>query len=123
MDDYEAIRRLLAEYCIGTDTGDTDRWSNCFADDIVFDGPFGTFDSKEAGRAYHLAAGDAPKNFRHVNSNAVIDIDGNDAVVHSYIQVFDQTGGTPVMIFLGFYDDRLVKHDGRWLIRSRKLSS
>ncbi len=123
MDDYEAIRRLLAEYCIATDTGDTERWADCFADDIAFEGPFGSFDSKEAGRAYHQSAGDASKNFRHINSNAVIDIDGDHAAVRSYIQVFDQTGENPVMVFLGFYDDRLVKYEGRWLIRSRTLLS
>jgi len=122
MDDYEAIRRLLADYCFGTDTGDTERWVGCFADDILWEGgAFGRFEGREAARAYHQGAGDASRNFRHVNSNAAIDIEGETATVRSYIQIYDQSGQTPAIVFSGFYDDRLVKQDGRWLIRTRRL--
>jgi ketosteroid isomerase-like protein len=124
VNDYEAIRRLLADYCFGTDTGDTDRWTGCFADDIVWDGgAFGRFEGLENARAYHRSAGDGSKNFRHVNTNAVIDIEGESATVRSYIQVYDQSGPTPAIAFSGFYDDRLVKRGGRWLIRMRRLVS
>jgi ketosteroid isomerase-like protein len=124
MNDYEAIRRLLADYCFGTDTGDTARWIGCFTDDIVWEGgAFGRFEGREAARAYHQGAGDASKNFRHINSNAAIDIDGEHATVRSYVQVYDQSGATPAMVFSGFYDDRLVKQGGRWLIRARRLVS
>jgi hypothetical protein len=124
MNDYEAIRRLLADYCFGTDTGDTDLWAGCFADDILWEGgPFGRFEGRDAARAYHQAAGEAAQNFRHINTNAVIDIEGEYAIVRSYIQVYDQSGPTPAIVFSGFYDDRLIKENGRWLIRLRRLAS
>lgn len=122
MTDHDAIRRLLADYCFGTDSGDTDRWVGCFTDDIVWEGgAFGRFNSKAEARAYHAAAGDAARNFRHVNTNALIDVDGDDAMVDSYVQVYDQSGPAPALIFSGFYRDTLVKQGGGWLIRTRSL--
>lgn len=124
MNDYEAIRRLLADYCFGTDTGDTDRWVGCFAGDIVWEGgAFGRFEGRDGARAYHRGAGDATKNFRHINTNAAIDIEGESATVRSYVQVYDQSGAKPMIVFSGFYDDRLVKQGGRWQIRTRRLVS
>lgn len=122
MSDHEAIRRVMTEYCFGTDTGDTERWLACFTDDIVWEGgAFGRFEGKEAGRAYHRGAGDASLNYRHINANHVIDIDGDRAAVRSYVLVLDQTGAAPAIMFSGFYDDVLVRSGGQWLIRSRKL--
>lgn len=122
MNDHDAIRRLLADYCFGTDTGDIERWVGTFTDDIVWEGgAFGRFEGKEAARAYSKATGDAPKYMRHINSNALIDIEGDAASVNSYIQVYDQSGETPSLIFSGFYRDKLVKQNGQWLISFRAL--
>lgn len=122
MNDFEAIRRLMADYCFGTDTGDTDAWVECFTDDIIWDGgAFGRFDSREEARAYHGAAGDAIFNFRHINTNHRIDVQGDRATVASYVQVYDQSATPPALMFSGFYDDELVRQNGRWLIRRRKL--
>lgn len=122
MDDYEAIRRLLADYCLATDSGDTERWIGCFADEVVWEGgAFGHFEGKEAARAYHRQAGEASKNFRHVTANSSIDLDGERATVRSYAQVYDISGGTPKIVFLGIYDDRLCKRDDRWQIMTRKF--
>lgn len=122
MTDHDAIRRLLAEYCLGTDTGDTERWAGCFTDDVVWEGgAFGRFEGKDDARAYHKAGGEMAKSMRHINSNAAIDVQGDTAAVDSYIQVYDQSGDAPIIIFSGFYRDELVKQNGRWLIRSRQL--
>jgi len=122
MTDHDAIRRLLADYCFGTDTGDTERWLGCFTDDIIWDGgAFGRFEGKEQARAYHRQAGDAMLNFRHINSNPLIDVDGDRASVDSYVQVYDQSGPTSTLIFSGFYRDTLAQQGGQWLIRTRDL--
>ena len=124
MNDHDDIRRLMADYCFGTDTGDIERWTDCFASDAVWDGgPFGRFEGTEAARAYHQAAGDASKNFRHINTNAVIDLDGEQATVQSYIQVYDQSGPAPAIVFSGFYIDLMVKQADRWRIRIRRIVS
>lgn len=122
MTDHDEIRRLLADYCFGTDSGDTDRWTACFTNDVVWEGgAFGRFEGTAAARAYHVAAGDAVSAFRHVNTNLLIDVAGDSATVDSYVQVYDQSGPTPAIIFSGFYRDALVKRAGRWLIRTRDL--
>jgi ketosteroid isomerase-like protein len=122
MNDYEAIRHLLANYCFGTDTGDTQRWADSFTDDIVWEGgAFGRFEGKQAGIAYHSGSGDASKSMRHINTNHQIEIDGDTAKVDSYAQVFDQSGPSPTIVFSGFYRDTLVKQGGRWLISARTL--
>ena len=122
MNDVEEIRRVLAEYCFATDRGDTEAWLATFSDDILWEGgAFGAFSGKAAARAYHLNAGGNTQNYRHFTTNAIIDVDGAQAAVRSYVQVFDQSGASPVLIFSGVYEDAFVKKDGRWLIRTRYL--
>jgi len=124
MSDEEAIRRLMAEYCLGTDTGNTERWASCFTDDVVWDGgAFGRYEGKEACRAFHQASGGASSALRHLNINPAIDVDGDRATVQSYIIVIQPGEGAPGVLFCGFYDDVMVKRDGRWLIQSRVLRS
>ncbi|SCW59671.1 SnoaL-like domain-containing protein [Sphingobium faniae] len=122
MSDIEDIRRLLADYCFGTDSGDTERWVACFTDDVVWDGgAFGRFEGKAAARAYHQGAGDAALNYRHINTNHVIAVDGDRAAVQSYVLLLDQSGSALAIAFSGFYDDALVRDGGCWRIRSRRL--
>lgn len=122
MNDYDAIRHLMAEYCFATDAGDTDRWLACFTDDIRWEGgAFGRFEGKAAARDYHRAAGDATKNYRHINTNVLIDLSGDSARVNSYILVLDQSAGVPAIAFSGFYRDEIVRQEGAWRIRSRAL--
>lgn len=122
MDDYEKIRRLIAEYCFATDTGDTARWVSLFSEDVRWEGgAFGRFEGREAATAYHRAAGDASKNFRHVTTNLLIDLDGDRAAVSSYVQVYDQSGQQPALMFSGVYQDALVKQGDTWLIKERHL--
>jgi len=122
MDEYEKIRRLLAEYCFATDTGDTARWVALFTQDVRWEGgAFGRFEGREAATAYHQGAGDASKGFRHITSNSVIDLEGDRASVASYVQVFDQSGDQPALAFSGVYQDVVVKQDGKWLIKERHL--
>ena len=83
MNDHEAIRRLLTEYCIGADTNDTERAVACFSDDTVVQGPFGSFEGKEAWRAFRQSAGGASSKYRHVSANAAIDVDGDRATARS----------------------------------------
>ncbi|KEQ54383.1 nuclear transport factor 2 family protein [Sphingobium chlorophenolicum] len=122
MNDLENIRQLLADYCFATDNGVTARWVGCFAEDVVWDGgPFGRFEGKAAARAYHEGAGDAVLNYRHINTNHVIAVEGDHATAQSYILVLDQSGPAPVIAFSGFYDDLLVRQDDGWKILSRRL--
>lgn len=122
MSDYDDIQKLLAEYCFATDTGDVQRYGAVFAEKGRWEGgAFGRFDGR-AGAIDFLSNGPAdPKNFRHVGANAIITVTGDHATALSYIQVYDQSGQAPSLMFSGVYEDTLVKADGKWLFEVRIL--
>jgi ketosteroid isomerase-like protein len=122
MSDIEDIRRVLAQYCFATDSGDTEAWLATFTDDIIWEGgAFGRFSGKVEARAYHAASAGSAVNFRHFTTNSIIDVEGGQARVRSYVQVFDQSGASPVLAFSGLYADVFEKSDGGWRIKGRHL--
>jgi ketosteroid isomerase-like protein len=122
MSDIEDIRRVLAEYCFATDSGDSDAWLATFTNDIVWEGgAFGRFSGIAAARAYHSASAGSAVNFRHFTTNSIIDIEGSHARVRSYIQVFDQSGQSPALVFSGVYADVFEKSNDKWRIKIRHL--
>jgi ketosteroid isomerase-like protein len=122
MNDIEDIRRVLAEYCFATDSGDSEAWLATFTDDIIWEGgAFGRFSGLAEARAYHSASAGSAVNFRHFTTNAIIDIEGSQARVRSYVQVFDQSGQSPVLVFSGLYADVFEKSHGKWRIKVRHL--
>lgn len=122
MQDYIEILRVMSDYCYYTDVADSRAWANCFTEDCVWEGGhFGRFEGREGAYAYHSAPGDIAYDYRHITTNHRVDIDGDRAVATSHIQVFDQQGETPVLIFSGLYDDVFERRDGKWLIHSRTL--
>ncbi len=122
MSDIEDIRRVLAAYCFATDSGDTEAWLATFTDDILWEGgAFGRFSGKAEARAYHCASAGNAVNFRHFTTNSIIDVEGAQARVRSYVQVFDQSGASPVLAFSGLYADIFEKSGGRWRIKARHL--
>lgn len=122
MSDHDDIRKLLAEYCFATDTGDAPRYGAVFAENGRWEGGFfGRFDGR-AGAVDFLSNGSGdPKNYRHVSTNAIITVAGDAATALSYIQVYDQSGQSPALMFSGVYEDMLVKVDGAWLFDLRTL--
>jgi ketosteroid isomerase-like protein len=118
MDDIEKIRRLIFEYCYATDSGDKEAWVSTFTEDVIWDGPFGSFVGRDGGRAF---LGDSDTSgMRHLTMNSVIDVDGDNATGRSYIVVM-VAGEAPTAIFAGVYQDRYVRQNGRWLIAERHL--
>lgn len=90
MNDIEDIRRVLAGCCFATDSGDTEGRLATFSDDIVWEGgSFGSFSGIAEARAYHSASAGSADKFRHFTTNSIIDIDGSQAQVRSYIQVYE----------------------------------
>jgi ketosteroid isomerase-like protein len=122
MSDIEDIRRVLAEYCFATDSGDSDAWLATFTNDIVWEGgAFGRFSGIAEAQAYHSASAGSAVNFRHFTTNSIIDIEGSQARVCSYIQVYDQSGQSPVLVFSGLYADVFEKSNRKWRIKVRRL--
>jgi hypothetical protein len=123
-DDNEGIRGLLHAYCHHVDSGHADEWADLFTEDGTFDvqrGDFGLGDGHFAGRAELRGMA---SHFRadglHVSTNPMIDVNGDEATVSSYVLVLEGTTD-PRVRMAGRYEDRLRKVDGRWRFASRRL--
>jgi len=122
LEEKDAIREMFASYCFYTDTGQFEKSANQFTEDGEWDGgPIG----HERGRANILGffkrGVETSTRLRHSVSNISITVDGNQASAISYVQVLGIDQPTPSVLFSGIYLDKLVKHNGRWLFRQRKV--
>jgi hypothetical protein len=59
---------------------------------------------------------------RHLVTNIVIEGDGDRAHVECYVTAVTGSPQTPNRM-TGFYDDELVKQNGRWLLHRRRLTA
>jgi uncharacterized protein (TIGR02246 family) len=134
--DRAEIQELVTRYVTGLDTLDADLYAGVFAEDAVFELPGGVVHRGRAAirkivtdlresRARNQAAGTPSPSLYHVMANTSIEIiDATNARHQSYAQtVRAADGGQFIVGFMGRYEDVLVKRDGRWYIRSRKLVS
>ena len=123
VEDREAIRELLHGYCLCVDSGDADKWVDLFTDDATFTVQRGSFgiEGPVTGRAalHRLASGFRADGL-HFSSNAVIDVQGDEATVTSYVLVLQGTDDPNVRLG-GRYQDQLRRVDGRWRFASRQL--
>lgn len=117
---FEAIRRLMHEYCYGFDKRDLDRFAAVWAQDGVWSaGPGHEVSGRPAIREATKAMWSQLGPTHHWSCNPVIDIHGAEAVavtdVHAVAQGSDggwtQTAAT--------YRDRLERRDGTWLLVRR----
>jgi uncharacterized protein (TIGR02246 family) len=120
LEDKDAIRELLSQYCFCVDSGDAETYAAMFTEDGVWDGgPFGRRQGRPALR--ELIAG-GPRSLRHLTTNPVITIRGETATARSYLLIVSTSSDKPPSLFFaGFCDDQFVKEAGRWLIRSRAI--
>ena len=118
----ENIRETLALYCFYTDGGEGGKWVDLFTEDCIWDGgPFGYCGDKAALRAFNEKTGDAGVGLKHINTNLVIAVEGDEASVKSYVLVLGKADqGNPVL-FAGHYEDQMVRRDGRWLFKRRTV--
>ena len=114
-DDQRAITTLVATYGSLLDRARVDEWLDLFAPDAEFLVYGRSFAGPEGLRS--MAVG-APAGI-HLGALPVITIDGDRAVVEqSFVFIDATTHDTRV----GWYDDVVVRLDGRWLIQSRRCT-
>ena len=125
LEEKDAIRELLAEYCFRLDGGDYDGMAALFAADGVWETDFGKGTGRDgiAGHAREIRARAAETRPRgaHLTTNIVITLNGAEAQARSNWTVVQNGPNGPVISSGGAYVDRLVKADGRWLFRHRKI--
>jgi uncharacterized protein (TIGR02246 family) len=119
--DEEAIRQVLAEYCLLLDAGDFDRWAELYEEDAIFAVP--AANSEVRGRTeirqwmsdtYHWV-----NTGRHMVANPIIKVDGDRATVISEAVFFLKTPDGPQVGLIGLYRDVFHKTDS-WRFERRE---
>ena len=125
LEDKDAIRELLAEYCFRLDDQRYDDMAALFAEDGTWETAFG----KATGRAaiaglaaeIRARAGAARPRAVHLVTNIVIALDGERARVRSNWMVMQNRSNGPELASGGAYHDEIVRRDGRWQFQFRKI--
>jgi ketosteroid isomerase-like protein len=133
-DDRAEIENLSNRYMVAVDAGDIETVMSTWADDGVLEWVFGVEHGKAAIRKAMSGFGGArpvniPENAtsrprtRHQIINHVIDVNGDTARTIAYW--FALTNNTPQsdvqLLYFGHYEDVLVRVNGKWLFKSRKV--
>jgi uncharacterized protein (TIGR02246 family) len=125
LEEKDAIREVLAEYCFRLDSGEFADMAALFAEDGTWDTAFG----KATGRT---AIADLARGLRergpqprprgiHLVTNIAIALDGERARVRSNWTVVQNSPEGPKIGSGGGYADEMVKQDGEWRFRYRKI--
>jgi hypothetical protein len=125
LEEKDAIREVLAEYCFRLDGGRYDDMAALFTEDGTWDTAFGkgTGRAAIAARARDIRAkvGDSLPRAIHLVTNIVIALNGEQAEVRSNWIKVDNSPEGPKIGSGGGYLDQMVKENGRWLFRYRKI--
>ncbi len=125
VEDKDAIRELMAEYCFRLDDGRYDDMAALFTEEGTWDTAFG----KATGRAaiaklaadIRARAGANRPRAAHLVTNIVIALEGAQARVHSNWIVMQNGPDGPKIGSGGAYADEVVIRNGRWFFQYRKI--
>jgi ketosteroid isomerase-like protein len=120
MTDHEAIATLIAKHAHYADEGDADQRAALYSQDGEFSGPDGVI--TQGSEAIHaLFASRQPIKGKHLTTNVIIDIDGDEATGRTdfvFLLVGDQ-GFTVAAV--GHYEDGFVRTDDGWRFTRRRI--
>jgi len=122
----DAIRTLLAGYCHGVDTGDTERVAALFVDNALIQMAVTgeRFEGSAAIRELLSSRREANQQLRHVVNNEYIEVsvDGLTATSACYAQEYRAgEDGSPRLRWVGRYLDDLVCVGGEWKFAVRTV--
>src|ERR1700759_4417895 len=129
LEEKDAIREGIAEYCFRLDGGQYDYMAALFTEDGTWDTAFGKGTGRAAiaglARGIRAKAGDNRPRAIHLVTNIVIALNGDTAEVRSNWTVVQNApaggGSGPRIGSGGGYADRMIKQDGRWFFQYRKI--
>jgi ketosteroid isomerase-like protein len=119
IEDKDAIRELMANYCFRCDERDPEGLAALFSEDAVWDGGAFGRKNREELKDFLLASTGSEHRIRHFTANEMIRVDGDTATANCYFMVLKLGEGQPEPFFAGFYDDKFVRRDGTWLFQER----
>ena len=123
-EDYIAIQQLYARYAFAVDTGDKEGWLACWIEDGALETSTGQVNrGPEALRALVEAQVSNPnEKGYHWNGNLVIEPAVFGATGKTYLMFVRALSVQGELGYSLYYTDELVKQDGLWLFRKRKLN-
>jgi hypothetical protein len=133
--DRAEIANLSNRYMVAVDSGDIETVMSAWAEDGVLDWVRGVehgaaairkamsgFGGAAAAKNIPDGATSRPRTRHHI-LNHVIEVNGNTAKSTAYW--FALTNNTPQkdvqLLYMGHYEDELVKQNGKWLFKKRKV--
>jgi hypothetical protein len=118
-DEQLAIHQLYASYAFTVDTHDFDGWIALWTEDGVFENPDGTI-----ARGHAELRAQAVANSRevvyHWTGNLLLTAAEHGADAQCYL-LYIVAGPSPTVRYAMYYSDQLVRRDGQWLYRSRRV--
>jgi hypothetical protein len=125
VEEKDAIREILAEYCFRLDDGHFAEMAALFTENGTWDTAFGSATGRaaiaELARDIRAKAGEQRPRGIHLVTNISIALDGASARVRSNWTVVQNSAAGPKIGSGGAYRDELVKEGGQWLFRYRKI--
>jgi len=118
------IQEVLARYSHCVDRGRWDALIELFTEDCRLDLSqlMGLYEGRAGVRKFADTLAPLGVFMRHLVTNVVIEGDGERAHVECYVTAVTGSPQTPNRM-TGFYDDELVKQNGRWLLHRRRLAA
>jgi 3-phenylpropionate/cinnamic acid dioxygenase small subunit len=120
MSDHDQIRQTFAQFCQFLDDRRFEDWAGLFTEDGVFNQLKGRAAIFNMISQAELAS-EPSLSRKHVITNAIIDVDGDEARSVSDLVMYDRRGDSAWTVKIGKYQDRLVRHGDRWLLADRQL--
>jgi hypothetical protein len=125
VEEKDAIREVLAEYCFRLDDGRFTDMAALFTESGTWDTAFcratGRPAIAELAQSIRARAGDKRPRSIHLVTNISIALDGASAKVRSNWTVVQNGPQGPKIGSGGAYHDELVKQQEQWLFRYRKI--
>ena len=130
LEDRVAVLETVYKYALGIDTRDWGLYRYIFTDEIEVD--FSSYNGRQGGRLKGedwvemlkpLFSGLAAT--QHIMTNPIVTFDDEGATCRIYMQAehfLDAHDGSTSYAIGGYYTDRLVIQDNRWLISSVTLT-
>src|SRR4029077_9865175 len=125
IEEKDAIREVLAEYCFALDGGRYDDMAALFTEDGTWDTAFGKATGRAAiaaqAREIRARAGDNRPRAVHLVTNIAIALDGERAEARSNWTVVQNSPEGPKIGSGGGYADQMAQEGGSWKFRYRKI--
>ncbi len=124
VEDKDAIREVLAEYCYALDNFRFAELGALFTEDGTWDTAFGKAIGHKAiadlAASFTKDLADPPRRVHYV-TNILIRLNGDAATVRSNWLMIQNSGEGPVINSGGEYQDQMVRRAGAWKFYYRKI--